>query len=52
LIGRRGRFIINISYDTAALEPTERGTGVAYAFGLRINEAKRFIIYDEMWNWP
>jgi ABC-type ATPase with predicted acetyltransferase domain len=44
----KGRFIINISYETAAPEPTERVIGVADAFGLGIDEAKRFIIYDNV----
>jgi energy-coupling factor transporter ATP-binding protein EcfA2 len=44
----KGRFIINISYETAAPQPTERVIGVADAFGLGIDEAKRFIIYDDV----
>ena len=44
----RGRFIINIGYETAAPEPSERVIGVAEAFGLGIDEAKRFIVYDDV----
>ena len=44
----KGRFIINIGYETAAPQPTERVIGVADAFGLGIDEAKQFIIYDNV----
>jgi ABC-type transport system involved in cytochrome c biogenesis ATPase subunit/GNAT superfamily N-acetyltransferase len=41
-----GKFTINISYETAALEPTERVVGVAEAFGLGLDQWQKFVIYD------
>jgi len=43
---RTGKFIINIAYETAAPEPTERVVGVAEAFGLGLDQWEKFIIYD------
>jgi ABC-type lipoprotein export system ATPase subunit/GNAT superfamily N-acetyltransferase len=43
-----GKFIINISYETAAPEPTERVIGVAEAFGLGLDQWEKFIIYDNV----
>lgn len=43
-----GKFLINIAYETAAPEPTERVVSVAEAFGLGINEQKEFVIYDNV----
>jgi len=43
-----GKFIINISYETAAPEPTERVVGVAEAFGLGLDQWEKFIIYDNV----
>jgi len=45
---KKGKFIINISYETAAPEPTERVIGVADAFGLGVNKAYKFILYDNV----
>ncbi|MEM2939195.1 MAG: ATP-binding cassette domain-containing protein [Candidatus Bathyarchaeia archaeon] len=42
------KFIINISYETAPPKLTERVIGVADAFGLGIDESKRFVIYDDI----
>ncbi len=43
-----GKFIINIAYETAAPEPTERVVGVAEAFGLGLDRWEKFVIYDNV----
>jgi ABC-type lipoprotein export system ATPase subunit/GNAT superfamily N-acetyltransferase len=43
-----GKFIINISYETVAPEPTERVVGVAEGFGLGLDQWQKFIIYDNV----
>jgi ABC-type lipoprotein export system ATPase subunit len=43
-----GKFIINISYETAAPEPTERVIGVAEGFGLGLDQWQKFVIYDNV----
>jgi ABC-type lipoprotein export system ATPase subunit/GNAT superfamily N-acetyltransferase len=43
-----GKFIINISYETAAPEPTERVVGVAEGFGLGLDQWQKFVIYDNV----
>jgi ABC-type lipoprotein export system ATPase subunit/GNAT superfamily N-acetyltransferase len=43
-----GKFIINIGYETAAPEPTDRVVGVAEAFGLGLDKWEKFIIYDNV----
>ena len=43
-----GKFIINISYETATPEPTERVIGVAEGFGLGLDQWEKFIIYDNV----
>jgi ABC-type lipoprotein export system ATPase subunit/GNAT superfamily N-acetyltransferase len=43
-----GKFIINISYETAAPEPTERVIGVAEGFGLGLDQWQKFVIYDDV----
>jgi ABC-type lipoprotein export system ATPase subunit len=43
-----GKFIISISYETAALEPTDRVVGVAEAFGLGLDQWQKFVIYDDV----
>jgi ABC-type lipoprotein export system ATPase subunit/GNAT superfamily N-acetyltransferase len=45
---RTGKFIINIGYETAAPEPSDRVVGVAEAFGLGLDKWERFIIYDNV----
>ena len=45
---RTGKFIINIGYETAAPEPTDRVVGVAEAFGLGLDKWERFVIYDNV----
>ena len=44
---QEGKFIVNIAYETAA-EITPRTIEVAEAFGLGIDETRRFIIYDDV----
>jgi len=43
-----GKFIVNISYETAAPEPTERVVGVAEAFGLGLDQWEKFVVYDNV----
>jgi ABC-type ATPase with predicted acetyltransferase domain len=43
-----GKFIINIAYETAAPEPTDRVVGVAEAFGLGLDKWEKFVIYDNV----
>jgi ABC-type lipoprotein export system ATPase subunit/GNAT superfamily N-acetyltransferase len=45
---RTGKFIINIGYETAAPEPTERVVGVAEAFGLGLDKWEKFVVYDNV----
>jgi len=45
---KEGKFIINIAYETAAPEPTERVVGVAEAFGLGLDKWQKFVIYDNV----
>jgi ABC-type lipoprotein export system ATPase subunit/GNAT superfamily N-acetyltransferase len=42
------RFIIDISYETAAPQPTQRVLAVAESFGLGIDQTHRFTIYDNV----
>jgi ABC-type lipoprotein export system ATPase subunit len=42
------RFIINISYETAAPQPTQRVLAVAESFGLGLDQRHRFVIYDNV----
>jgi ABC-type lipoprotein export system ATPase subunit len=43
-----GKFIINIAYETAAPEPTERVIGVAEGFGLGLDQWEKFVVYDNV----
>ena len=45
---KAGKFIVNISYETAPPKPTERVTGVSEAFGLGLDRWRKFIIYDNV----
>jgi len=45
---KTGKFIINIGYETAAPEPTDRVVGVAEAFGLGLDKWEKFVIYDNV----
>jgi len=42
------KFIINISYETAAPQPTQRVLAVAESFGLGLDQTHRFTIYDNV----
>jgi len=43
-----GKFVINIKYETATPEPTERVVGVAEGFGLGLDQWEKFVIYDNV----
>jgi len=43
---KEGKFIIDIGYETAAPEPTDRVVGVAEAFGLGLDQWEKFVVYD------
>jgi ABC-type lipoprotein export system ATPase subunit/GNAT superfamily N-acetyltransferase len=45
---RTGKFIINIGYETAAPEPSDRVVGVAEAFGLGLDKWEKFVVYDNV----
>ncbi|MEM3698028.1 MAG: GNAT family N-acetyltransferase [Candidatus Bathyarchaeia archaeon] len=45
---KTGKFIINIGYETAAPEPTDRVVEVAEAFGLGLDKWEKFVIYDNV----
>lgn len=45
---KTGRFIINVSYETAPPEPTERVLGVSEAFGLGVDKSCKFVLYDNV----
>ncbi len=45
---RTGKFIINIGYETAAPEPSERVVGVAEAFGLGLDKWEKFVVYENV----
>jgi ABC-type lipoprotein export system ATPase subunit len=45
---KTGKFVINIGYETAAPEPTDRVVGVAEAFGLGLDKWEKFVIYDNV----
>ena len=42
-----GKFTFDIAYETAT-EPTSRTTAVAEAFGLGIDQAEKFVLYDNV----
>jgi ABC-type ATPase with predicted acetyltransferase domain len=43
-----GKFVVNISYETAAPKPTKRVVAVAESFGLGLDKWERFIVYDNV----
>jgi ABC-type lipoprotein export system ATPase subunit/GNAT superfamily N-acetyltransferase len=43
-----GKFVVNIAYETAAPEPTERVVNVAEAFGLGLDRWEKFVVYDDI----
>jgi len=42
------KFIINLAYETAAPEPTERVVSVAEGFGLGLDQWEKFVVYDNV----
>jgi ABC-type lipoprotein export system ATPase subunit/GNAT superfamily N-acetyltransferase len=45
---KTGKFIINIAYETAAPEPTDRVVDVAEAFGLGLDKWEKFVVYNNV----
>jgi len=45
---KTGRFIIDIAYETAAPERTDRVVSVAEGFGLGLDQWEKFVIYDNV----
>jgi len=43
-----GKFVVNISYETAAPHPTERVVAVAESFGLGLDQWEKFVVYDNV----
>jgi ABC-type lipoprotein export system ATPase subunit/GNAT superfamily N-acetyltransferase len=43
-----GKFYVRIEYETAPPEPSERVLGVSEAFGLGVDEAQKFTLYDNV----
>lgn len=43
-----GKFIVNISYETAAPQPTKRVVAVAESFGLGLDKWEKFVVYDNV----
>ena len=43
-----GKFIADISYETAAPKPTSRVVAVAEGFGLGLDQWQKFVIYDNV----
>ena len=43
-----GKFIIDIAYETAAPEPSDRVVSVAEGFGLGLDQWEKFIVYDNV----
>ena len=42
------KFIIDLAYETAAPEPTERVVSVAEGFGLGLDQWEKFVVYDNV----
>ena len=45
---RSGKFIISISFDTAAPEPSDRVVATAEAFGLGLDRWEKFTVFDNV----
>jgi len=45
---RENKFIIDIAYETAAPEPTDRVVAVAEGFGLGLDAWEKFVVYDNI----
>lgn len=43
-----GKFVVNISYETAAPSPTPRTIAVAEGFGLGLDRWEKFVVYDNV----
>jgi ABC-type lipoprotein export system ATPase subunit/GNAT superfamily N-acetyltransferase len=43
-----GKFVVNISYETAAPQPSKRVVAVAESFGLGLDKWERFVVYDNV----
>jgi len=43
-----GKFYVRIEYETAPPEPSECVLGVSEAFGLGVDEAQKFALYDDV----
>jgi ABC-type ATPase with predicted acetyltransferase domain len=42
------KFLVNIAYETAAPEPSERVVAVAEGFGLGLDKWEKFVVYDNL----
>jgi ABC-type lipoprotein export system ATPase subunit/GNAT superfamily N-acetyltransferase len=45
---KSGKFVVNISYETAAPQPTQRVVAVAESFGLGLDKWERFVVYNNV----
>jgi ABC-type ATPase with predicted acetyltransferase domain len=45
---RTNKFVVNIAYETAAPEPSERVVAVAEGFGLGLDQWEKFVVYDNV----
>jgi ABC-type lipoprotein export system ATPase subunit/GNAT superfamily N-acetyltransferase len=43
-----GKFVVNISYETAAPKPSKRVVAVAESFGLGLDKWERFVVYENV----
>ncbi len=45
---RTNKFVVNIAYEPAAPEPSERVVAVAEGFGLGFDQWEKFVVYDNV----
>lgn len=45
---REGKFVIDIAYETATPEPSDRVLSVAEGFGLGLDQWEKFVVYDNV----
>lgn len=45
---KTNKFVVNIAYETAAPEPSERVVAVAEGFGLGLDQWEKFVVYDNV----
>jgi len=45
---KTNKFVVNIAYETAASEPSERVVAVAEGLGLGFNQWEKFVVYDNV----